>query len=229
MIDQLSMFGLTDTQAKVYVILLRLGKVSVATVTKRVGVHRAEVYRILRGLEEKGLVTENKNVRPVTFTAVNPRDAVNILLEQQAMKLDHLRGRAPELIAWLKSEASSEESGASILLIDDDEIIRRTLKSALAKEGFRVDTAPNGRTGQEKSMHTHYDVALLDLRLPDLDGMTLIKTLRERNPDLKEIIITGYPSLQNATRAVDEGANAFLIKPIKPTVLIKKIREKLST
>ena len=230
MIDQLSMFGLTETQAKVYIVLLQLGESSsVAKITRKVSVHRREVYRVLRELEKKGIVTESENKRPVTFTATSAEEAVNVLLRQQANRIEYLKQKAPILIDWLGSQTSEAQSEAAILLIDDDEIIRRTLKRALGKEGFRVDTASNGKTGLEKSRRNHYDLALLDLRLPDMDGMTLIKSLREGNPDLKEIIISGYASFENATKAMDEGANAFMTKPVKPIELIKKIREKLST
>jgi CheY-like chemotaxis protein/predicted transcriptional regulator len=227
MIDQLGTFGLTETQVKVYVLLLQFGRTSVAKVARKVGVHRAEVYRILRQLVEKEVVTESKKIRPVMFTAVAPEKAVNILLQQQTKRLEQLKEKAPALVAWLDSQAGGEWLKASVLLVDDDEFVRRTLTRALVKAGFKVDTAPDGKTGQEKSRLSHYDVALLDLRLPDMDGITLIESLRERNPDLKEIIITGYPSLQNAAAAVDKGANAFIVKPVKPADLIVKIREKL--
>ena len=200
-----------------------------AKITKKVGVHRREVYRVLRELEKKGIVNETENKRPVMFTATSAEEAVNILLRQQAKKLEFLKEKAPSLIDWLGSQTSDAQSEAAILLIDDNDIIRRTLKRALVKEGFRVDTASDGKTGHEKSRRNHYDLALLDLRLPDVDGMTLIKSLREGNPDLKEIIISGYASFENATKAMDEGANAFMTKPVKSIELIKKIREKLNT
>jgi ActR/RegA family two-component response regulator len=62
-----------------------------------------------------------------------------------------------------------------------------------------------------------------------MEGTKLLKMLREKTPEIKEIIITGYPSIENAVQAVNDGADAYLIKPIKPADLLAKIREKLKT
>jgi CheY-like chemotaxis protein/predicted transcriptional regulator len=227
MLDELPKYGLTEVQARVYFHLLGLGRTSATNVTRKVGVHRAEVYRVLRELAEKGIVTERKGKRPALFTPAPPEEALDILLQQQAKTLQHLRDTTPKLIAWLNSQAKVEKVRPSVLLIDDDETIRKALTRALAREGFKVDTAPDGKQAMKKSGLVHYDVALLDIRLPDTDGMTLLRMLRKENPGIKEIIITGYPSLENAMKAVDEGADAYIIKPFKPADLLAKIREKL--
>jgi len=229
MLDQLPKYGLTEVQAKVYYHLLKLGATSAIKVSKEVGVHRAEVYRVLRELAEKGLVTERKGKRPALFTPTPPKDALNILLQQHAKTLQRLRDRTPKLIAWLNSQAKVEKVKTSVLIVDDDESIRRTLTRTLAKEGFKVDTAPDSKQALQKSRLVHYDVALLDIRLPDTDGTTLLRMLRQENPEIKEIIITGYPSIENAIKAIDEGVDAYIIKPFKPADLLTKIREKLKT
>jgi CheY-like chemotaxis protein/predicted transcriptional regulator len=228
MLDQLPEYGLTEVQAKVYYHLLKLGATSAIKVSKQVGVHRAEVYRVLRELAEKGIVTEeHKGKRPILFTPTSPKDAINILLQQQTKTLQRLREGTPKLVAWLNSQTKVEKIKPSVLLVDDDETIRRTLTRTLAKEGFSVDVAPNAKQALEKSRLTHYDVALLDIRLPDMEGTKLLKMLKEKTPEIKEIIITGYPSIENAVQAVDDGADAYLIKPIKPAELLAKIKEKL--
>jgi CheY-like chemotaxis protein/predicted transcriptional regulator len=228
MLDQLPEYGLTEVQAKVYYHLLRLGATSAIKVSKEVGVHRAEVYRVLRELAEKAIVTEeHKGKRPILFTPTPPKDALNLLLQQQAKTLQRLREGTPKLIAWLNAQTKVEKIKPSVLLVDDDETIRRTLTRTLTKEGFSVDTAPNAKQALEKSRLAHYDVALLDMRLPDTDGTTLLRMLRQENPEIKEIIITGYPSIENAIKAIDESADAYIIKPFKPADLLAKIREKL--
>lgn len=229
MLDQLPKYGLTEIQARVYCYLLRLGATSAIKVSKEVGVHRAEVYRVLRELGEKGIVTERKGKRPTLFTPTPPKDALNILLQQQANTLQRLRERTPELIAWLNSQANVDKIKPSVLLIDDDETIRKALTRMLTREGFSVDTAPDGKQALEKSQLRHYDLALVDVRLPDMEGTKLLKMLREKTPEIKEIIITGYPSIENAVQAVNDGAEAYLIKPLKPADLLAKIREKLKT
>ena len=129
----------------------------------------------------------------------------------------------------MNSHAYKEKINPRILIIDDDETIRTTLSRALREEGFKVDTAPDGKNALEKSQLKHYDLALVDIRLPDMDGTHLLKMLREQNAEIKEIIVTGFPSLENAVKAIDDGANAYLIKPLNPPALIAKIREKLKT
>ena len=218
---------MTEVQAKVYYHLLRLGATSAIKVSKEVGVHRAEVYSGLRELAEKGLVTEHKGKRPALFTPTPPEEALNILLQQQAKTLQRLREGKPKLVAWLNSHANVKKTSPSILLIDDDATIRKALTRTLTREGFSVDTAPDGKQALEKSQLKHYDLALVDIRLPDMEGTKLLKMLRKKTPEIKEIIITGYPSIENAVKAIDEGAGAYLIKPLNLPSLLAKIREKM--
>jgi CheY-like chemotaxis protein/predicted transcriptional regulator len=229
MLDQLPEYGLTEVQAKVYYHLLTLGQTSSTKVAKQLDVHRSEVYRVLRELAEKGLVTEHKGKRPTLFTPTPPEEALDILLQQQAKTLKRLKEGKPKLVAWLNSHADVKKTGPSVLLIDDDETIRKALAHTLTREGFSVDTAPDGKQALEKSQLRHYDLALVDIRLPDMEGTKLLKMLRKKTPEIKEIIITGYPSIENAAQAVNDGADAYLIKPIKPADLLAKIREKLKT
>jgi CheY-like chemotaxis protein/predicted transcriptional regulator len=220
-------YGLTEVQAKVYYHLLKLGRTSATRVAKELGVHRSEVYRVLRELAEKGIVTEHEGKRPILFTPTPPEETLDILLQQQAKTLERLREGTPKLVAWLNSHSKLKKIRSSVLLIDDDETIRKTLSRTLAKEGFNVDTAPDGKQALEKSQLRHYDLALVDIRLPDMDGTRLLRMLREKSPEIKEIIITGYPSIENAVKAIDEGADAYIIKPLNPSDLLAKIREKL--
>jgi CheY-like chemotaxis protein/predicted transcriptional regulator len=228
MLDQLPDYGLTEVQAKVYYHLLTLGTTSSTKVAKQLNVHRSEVYRVLRELVEKGLVTEKKGKRPILYTPTPPEEALSILLQQQAKTLQHLREEKPRLVAWLNSHATIKKIRPSVLLIDDDETIRRTLTRVFTREGFNVDTAPNGKLALEKAQIKHYDLALVDIRLPDMEGSQLLKMLREKNPEIKEVIITGYPSIENAIQAVNDGADAYLIKPLDPPTLLAKMREKLN-
>lgn len=228
MLDQVREYGLTEVQAKVYYHLLTLGRTSSTKVAKQLNVHRSEVYRVLRELVEKGLVTEKKGTRPILYTPTPPEEALNILLQQQARTLERLREGKPRLVAWLNSHTDAKKIRPLVLVIDDDESIRKTLTRMLAKETFRVDTAPNGKQALEKAQIKHYDLALVDIRLPDMEGSKLLKMLREKNPEIKEIIITGYPSIENAIQAVNDGADAYLIKPLDPPTLLAKMREKLN-
>jgi len=224
---ELSSYGLTEAQAKTYYSLLTLGRTSATEVAKELGVHRAEVYRVLRELKDKRLVTELKG-RPSLYSPAPPEEALNILLIEQEKKIERLRENQQKLVEWLNSQIEAKKAKPSVLVIDDDKTIRRTITEILQAEGFNIQVAKDGGEALEKSQREHYDVALVDIRLPDIDGIKLLKMLKRDNPEIKEIVVTGYPSLQNAVEAVNEGADGYIIKPFKPSALLAIIREKLA-
>ena len=116
---------------------------------------------------------------------------------------------------------------ARILLIDDDKNIRQTLAIVLQEEGYIVDMAECGKEAIEKSFDNFYNLAIVDWRLPDIEGTVLITQLKETTPKMVKIMLTGYPSMSNAIEAVNQHADAFLIKPVDVEELLKKIRELL--
>jgi DNA-binding NtrC family response regulator len=111
--------------------------------------------------------------------------------------------------------------------VEDDADIRETLSAILRKRGYRIDTAKNGREAIEKSKTKFFNLALLDIKLPDMEGTTLLRKMHENVPKMMKIMVTGYPSLKNAIEALNFGANAYLIKPVKPEELIALIEEKI--
>jgi DNA-binding NtrC family response regulator len=116
---------------------------------------------------------------------------------------------------------------ARILVIDDDESIRKTIATILEEKGYVVDTACSGREAIEKSRVNFYNLALIDIRLPDMEGTKLLPQLRETVPKMIKIIVTGYPSLQNAVEAVNKGADAYVMKPFDVDTVLKTIEEHL--
>jgi DNA-binding NtrC family response regulator len=115
----------------------------------------------------------------------------------------------------------------SILIINDRESIRKSLKVALEREGYLVETAENGREAIQKSRRRFYNLALVDPRLPDMDGIELLTKMRETLPSMVKIIITDYPSLENAIEAVNRGADGYIVKPYTMENILQKIKEKL--
>jgi DNA-binding NtrC family response regulator len=111
-----------------------------------------------------------------------------------------------------------------ILVIDDDESIRTTFTAILENEGYDVDTAENGKEAIKKANTDLYRVALIDFRLPDMDGTELLNSLRETTPRLVKIMVTGYPTLQNAIECVNKHADAYFTKPVDYENLLKTIR-----
>jgi len=116
---------------------------------------------------------------------------------------------------------------ARILVIDDDESIRKTLATILEEKGYIVDTAENGKEAIEKSNNKFYNLALIDIRLADTEGTKLLSAFKETAPPMVKIIVTGYPSLQNAIEAVNKGADAYILKPFNIDSVLNTIEEHL--
>lgn len=116
---------------------------------------------------------------------------------------------------------------AKILVVDDDKTIRETLVFALEQEGYAVDKAENGQEAIAKTFSKTYHVAIIDWRLPDIEGTKLLGQLRETTPKMAKIMLTGFPSMGNAIAAVNEHADAFLVKPVDLQILLEKIDELL--
>lgn len=116
---------------------------------------------------------------------------------------------------------------ARILIVDDDESIRKALSTVLEDIGYVVDTAQCGSEAIEKSKTSFYNLALIDIRLPDMEGTMLLKALNDTVPPMIKIIVTGYPSLANAVEAVNKGADAYILKPLVMDDVLKTIRDHL--
>jgi DNA-binding NtrC family response regulator len=114
-----------------------------------------------------------------------------------------------------------------ILIVDDDDTIRSTMKAILEDEGYTVDLAASGKEGVQKANETAYNIALLDIRLPDMEGVELLKLMKPAVPRTRKIMVTGYPSTQNAIEALNKNADAYLIKPVDIEKLLKTIEEQL--
>ena len=116
---------------------------------------------------------------------------------------------------------------ARLLVIDDDESVTKAYTAALEAEGYAVEVAQNGKEAIQKSDTRFYNLALIDIRLPDMDGVKLLTAMRETTPKMVKIIITGYPSVQNAIVAVNKDANAYLLKPLNIDNVLNTIEEQL--
>ena len=116
---------------------------------------------------------------------------------------------------------------ARILIVDDDHEILKTFSAVLREAGYVVGTAESGREAIEKSNRNFYNLTLIDIRLPDMEGTQLLTALKQTTPKMVKIIVTGYPSLQNAVKAINKGADGYIIKPAKTEDLLSTIREHL--
>ena len=119
------------------------------------------------------------------------------------------------------------ESKPRILIVEDDENIRKTMKNILQQKGYETDTAKSGQEAEQKAKTNFYNLALLDIKLPDMEGTQLLAKLHKNKPKMVKIMVTGYPSLENAMEALNQGADAYVTKPVKPAKLLALIKEKL--
>jgi DNA-binding response OmpR family regulator len=101
------------------------------------------------------------------------------------------------------------------------------MRNILEQSGYAVDAAETGREAEEKTKAMFYNLALLDIKLPDMEGTQLLAKLHEKTPKMMKIMVTGYPSLENAMEALNQGADAYVTKPVKPAKLLALIKEKL--
>ena len=116
---------------------------------------------------------------------------------------------------------------AKILLVDDDTTFCLMLKTWLTKRGFEVENAFSCREALAKLKGTKYDVVLTDLRLPDEDGIYLLKNIKASTPEVQVILMTGYADIQTAVLAMKLGAFDYVAKPVIPDEILKKIQDTL--
>lgn len=116
---------------------------------------------------------------------------------------------------------------ASILIVDDDESIRESLALIVRGKRYRVETAGTGQEALKKAWNKDINVALVDLKLPDMGGMNLIAPLKEMHPELAVIVITGFASIDTAMQALNKGASAYITKPLNMDELCAKVEEVL--
>ena len=116
---------------------------------------------------------------------------------------------------------------ARIIVVDDDESIRKTLAAILEDEGYLVDTAESGKEAILKTNANFYNLALIDVRLLDMEGTELLIRIKDTVPRMRKIIITGYPTVHNAIDAVNRNADAYLLKPFDVGKVLFVIREQL--
>ena len=114
-----------------------------------------------------------------------------------------------------------------ILIVDDDKAILKSFKDILQSEGYLIDTAETGQEALEKTEAHSYNLALLDIKLPDIEGMELLVEMHEGTPKMMKIMVTGHATLENAVESLNLGADAYITKPVKPEELLRVVDEKL--
>ena len=115
-----------------------------------------------------------------------------------------------------------------ILIVDDEQIVRESLTNWLKEESYQVEAAENGIQALEKIRQAPFQVVLLDLKMPGMDGLQVLMEVKKEFPDIEVIIMTAYGSVNTAVEAIKSGAYDYIVKPFDPeevALLIKKILE----
>ena len=112
-------------------------------------------------------------------------------------------------------------ANATVLVVDDEEVVRRSYLRVLASERCQVQAVGDGDEALKAMEARPYDIVLLDLRMPGMDGMTVLETIKRRWPEGEVIVITGYPSVDTAKEAIRLGAFDYLAKPLAPGEMIE--------
>jgi two-component system, OmpR family, alkaline phosphatase synthesis response regulator PhoP len=116
-----------------------------------------------------------------------------------------------------------ETMPGSILVVDDEQNLRHTLAFILKRAGYYVTTTENAEETLNTLQTGTFDLMILDIKMPDVDGLTLLKVIRQNHPKLPVFILTGYGSLDSAIQALQLEARDYLLKPIDPAQLLERI------
>jgi len=116
---------------------------------------------------------------------------------------------------------------AQILVIDDEPIMRDFLEETLVRAGYEIETVANGTAGMAAIRNNSYDLIITDMKMPGLDGLTLLEQTKKVQPDAVVIIMTAYASVETAVRALKTGAADYIMKPFTPEEIEHVVRKAL--
>ena len=149
----------------------------------------------------------------LTAQAIDP-DSYFVILRTSGMDVAAM-GTGKGIYARCRVDEKSK-----ILVVDDDEVVRLSHLRSLAGANCDVKAVWDGTEALRAMTEHSFDVVLLDLRMPGLDGMAVLRTIKEKWPESEVVIITGYPSIETAKEAVRLGAYDYLAKPVGPAAVI---------
>ena len=174
--------------------------------------------------------TERIDVLDLIINVLNEHEKkLDDIVQRLEIIVDILEGH-PEfseaLIEYQEQATLIPGGNGSVLIVDDDEFLTETFRMLLQDAGFDVETASTGNQALLKASQSDFDLAILDLKLPDTTGTELAKRLKSRNKNLNVVLLTGHTELLENMDPEDLGTDEVLFKPISPEELLR-ITEKL--
>lgn len=115
-----------------------------------------------------------------------------------------------------------------VLIVDDEEVVRLSHLRSLQSANCNAKVAEDGLRAIQVMEEQAFDVILLDIRMPNLDGMEVLKTIKRRWPESEVVVITGYPTIESAKEAVRLGAHNYIAKPVGPDEVIKAANDAMN-
>jgi DNA-binding NtrC family response regulator len=150
-------------------------------------------------------------------------------MEQTEQNTRNERIDSAATLAKMARRSSVQKLPARLLVVDDEPDFAETLREFLVFKGFDVETAENGREALELVTSTrHYDLMITDLEMPEMDGLELLRLVRNVNENLPVIILTGHGTVENALQAIQEGAWNYFLKPVNTEKLILAVIQGIS-
>jgi DNA-binding response OmpR family regulator len=128
-------------------------------------------------------------------------------------------GRSDMPITGFWRSAKEASPSPKVLVVDDEPVVVNSIRKTLSRKAYRVAEAFSGQEALSRIMAENFDMVLLDMRLPDADGLELVAEIRKRKPNLRVVIVTGYASVDTAVEAIRRGANDYMAKPFTPDEL----------
>ena len=110
-----------------------------------------------------------------------------------------------------------------ILIIDDEPTVRQSCERIFAERGYEVETAASAKEGLARALRGYFDCALIDLKLPDMDGMEIVRNARAKRGNMAVLVITGYGTAETAAEATRLGVSAYIYKPFTPQELVTAV------
>src|SRR5215471_9565966 len=119
--------------------------------------------------------------------------------------------------------AESNATVAEVMIVDDEPLTARGYARALTAAGYKVTIAGAGREGATLARNQRFDAIVSDIAMPDMDGLALLRAIREHDLDVPMIFMTGSPALESAVEAIEYGAFRYLVKPVEPDAMLEVV------